>query len=94
MVSAECYRWMTKKTKELANKYSEGRLACIHEGGYCPAYVPFCTHAIVEELSGIETDVEDPFIYAMEGTGYRKLLHHQRKQVDEVKTHLIITEFK
>ena len=90
MVSAECYRWMTKKTKELANKYSKGRMACIHEGGYCPAYVPFCTHAIVEELSGIETDVEDPFIYAMEGTGYRELLSHQKERVDEIARTLYI----
>jgi acetoin utilization deacetylase AcuC-like enzyme len=84
MVSADCYRWMTSKTKELATKYAKGRVVCLHEGGYCMAYVPFCSHAIVEELSGIRTDVEDPFIYAMEGTRYRELLPHQKERIDSI----------
>ena len=89
MVSAGGYRWMTKRIKELAEMYAMGRLVCLHEGGYCPAYVPFCSLAIVEELSGSRTDVEDPFIYAMEGTTYRELLHHQKERVDEVKRKLL-----
>ena len=56
-----------------------------NEGGYCPTYVPFCTHGIIEELSGISTDVGDPFIYAMAGTTYNELLHHQKEMVDEIK---------
>jgi acetoin utilization deacetylase AcuC-like enzyme len=86
MVSADCYRWMTSKTKELAVKYAKGRMVCLHEGGYCMAYVPFCSHAIVEELSGIRTDVEDPFIYAMEGTKYWELLPHQKERVDSINS--------
>jgi acetoin utilization deacetylase AcuC-like enzyme len=85
MVSADGYGWMTKQVKSLADRYAKGRLVCLHEGGYCPAYVPFCSHAIVEELTGITTDVEDPFIYAMAGTTYRELLPHQKARVDEIK---------
>ena len=85
MISAAGYRYMAKVMKNLADEYAQGRLVCLHEGGYCPTYVPFCTHAIVEMLSGIETDVGDPFIYAMAGTGYDKMLPHQKEQVDQIK---------
>ena len=85
MLSTAGYRQMTKTTKELADKYAKGRLVCVHEGGYCPVYVPFCSHAIVEELSGIDTDVPDPFIYAMAGTSYNQLLPHQKERVDDVR---------
>ena len=88
MLSANGYRQMARITKELADKYAKGRLVCLHEGGYCPVYVPFCSHAIVEELAGIETDVEDPFIYAMAGTSYQELLPHQKARVDEIKQYL------
>ena len=91
MLSADGYRYMTKTVRGLADKYAKGRMVCLHEGGYCPTYVPFCTHAIVEELSGIATDVGDPFIYAMAGTTYKELLPHQKERVDEIrKYHMII----
>ena len=87
MLSADGYRYMTKMVKEQADKYANGRMVCLHEGGYCPTYVPFCSHAIIEELSGIKTDVEDPFIYAMAGTTYNKILPHQKEQVDTIKSY-------
>jgi len=85
MLSAEGFRTMTKFVKELANEYANGRLVCLHEGGYCPVYVPFCTLAIIEELSGITTDAKDPFIYALAGTTYNRLLEWQKARVDEVR---------
>ena len=84
MLSAEGYRYMTNAVKQLADKYAEGRVVFLHEGGYCPTYVPFCSHAIIEELSGIPTDVSDPFIYAMAGTTYNTLLPHQQQRIDDV----------
>jgi len=78
MLSVAGYRHMTRELMHLAG----GRLVCVHEGGYCPAYVPFCTHGIIAELSGSKTDVGDPFIYAMASTGYDRLLPHQKAAVD------------
>ncbi|MCL2222957.1 MAG: class II histone deacetylase [Oscillospiraceae bacterium] len=86
MLSAEGYRSMAKTVKSLADKHSEGRMVCLHEGGYCPVYVPFCSHAIIEELCGQKTDVSDPFIYAMAGTPYKRLLSHQKAKVDDIKS--------
>lgn len=55
------FREMTRVIMELANDVCEGRVVAIHEGGYAEAVVPFCGLAVVEQLSGIRTDVEDPF---------------------------------
>jgi acetoin utilization deacetylase AcuC-like enzyme len=77
MLSVAGYRYMTRELMKLTN----GRVVCIHEGGYCPAYVPICTHGIIEELSRKETDVGDPFIYAMAGTGYDKLLPYHETTI-------------
>ena len=85
MLSMEGYRYMVTKMLELASTYAEGRLVCLHEGGYSAEYVPFCTHAIIEAISGIETDVDDPFIYALAGTGYDKMMDHQKMRVDEIR---------
>ena len=49
----------------------------IHEGGYAPAYTPFCGLAVLEELSGISTGVEDPFLPIFAGYGYQELQPHQ-----------------
>ena len=84
MLSTDGYRYMASVIKTLADKYANGRLVCLHEGGYSEGYVPFCAHAIIEELSGITTDVRDPFLYAMAGTTYNELLSHQKKRVDEI----------
>lgn len=89
MVSVAGYRTMTHMVKTLADKHCQGRVVALHEGGYCPVYVPFCSHAIVEVLAGVTTDVKDPFIYALAGTGYDKLQPHQRTAVDHVKHQLM-----
>ena len=83
MVTTEGYRQITRAVKELCTK-----VVCLHEGGYCPTYVPFCTHAIIEELSNIKTEVTDPYLESMAGTAYNKLLPHQKERIDSIKTHL------
>lgn len=62
MVTADGFRQMTDLMIEIAAKHCQGRFVACHEGGYSTAYVPFCSHAIVEEMSGSKTDVKDPFV--------------------------------
>lgn len=33
----------------------------VDEGGYSEVYVPFCGHAVIEELSGSKITASDPF---------------------------------
>lgn len=55
------FRWMTRAMLDVAERHSQGRLVFTHEGGYCPASVPFFGLAVMEELSGIGTDAACPF---------------------------------
>lgn len=63
---AEAFREMTHAVKQLAARHCEGRIVIAHEGGYAEACVPFCGLAIMEELSGHRTAVDDPFYEAFE----------------------------
>ncbi len=60
LATQETFRAMTQKTKALAAEICGGRLVLVHEGGYSEAHVPFCGHAVMEELSGSAIRVPDP----------------------------------
>ena len=47
--------------KDIAERNCSGRLVALQEGGYSPAYVPFCTLRIIEALSGLDSGVPNPF---------------------------------
>jgi acetoin utilization deacetylase AcuC-like enzyme len=74
---SEAYRAMTAMLLEA----SGGRLAMCHEGGYDPAYVPFCGLAILEELSGIRTACADPFLEILQRGPGEVLQPHQETAV-------------
>ncbi len=63
MCTAETYRDMTK----LLMDFSGGRLVAAHEGGYSELYVPFCGHAMLEQMSGSAIAVDDPIKARVEG---------------------------
>jgi len=56
MCSPETYRLMTRMVMDV----TEGRLVAAHEGGYSELYVPFCGHAMLEEMSGSDIRADDP----------------------------------
>jgi acetoin utilization deacetylase AcuC-like enzyme len=87
MLSVNGYRHMTRELMKV-----NSRVVCVHEGGYCASYVPFCTHGIIEELSGAETGAGDPFIYAMAGTGYDKL--RQKQTIDKIAEEIYVAKNK
>ena len=60
LCTAETYREMTARMMEVADRVCDGRLVLVHEGGYSEAYVPFCGHAILEQLSGSPHKAPDP----------------------------------
>ena len=81
MCDGETFREMTKRVKAVAEVLCGGRLALVHEGGYSPAHVPFLGLAVIEELSGIQTGVIDPFAEAIAFHGGNELLPHQATAV-------------
>jgi acetoin utilization deacetylase AcuC-like enzyme len=60
LASAETFRAMTAQIGAVAEELCQGRLILTHEGGYSEAYVPFCGHAVLEELSGSRRKAPDP----------------------------------
>ncbi len=57
---SDSFRAMTEQVQQAADRLCGGKLVMVHEGGYAELYVPFCGLAVMETLSGIRTEVQDP----------------------------------
>lgn len=60
LLHSESYRALARRVLALADAHCDGRVVVVHEGGYAESYVPFCVHAVVEELAGESMNIEDP----------------------------------
>ncbi|WP_112308798.1 class II histone deacetylase [Pseudogemmobacter bohemicus] len=60
LATAETFRLMTRRVMKAARDLCSGRLVLSHEGGYSEVHVPFCGHAVIEELSGSRIHAPDP----------------------------------
>lgn len=58
LCTSETYREMTAMLMAIDNV----RLAAAHEGGYSEVYVPFCGHAVLEQMSGHSIRAKDPLL--------------------------------
>lgn len=89
LLHAGSFREMTRLVKDAADALCGGRLVVVHEGGYAESAVPFCGLAIIETLSGIATEVVDPFeetFIAQQPT--RRVLEYQVAIVDDIAREL------
>ena len=91
MLHSDAYRELTAALLGVADRHAGGRLVVIHEGGYAPAYAPYCGLAVLEELSGIRTAAEDPFLPIFEGYGYQEMQPHQEAVISEAEQLLGLT---
>ena len=82
MCYSETYREMTGMLMASADRLCGGRLVVCLEGGYSPAYIPYCALPVVETLSGVRTEVEDPMLGWVSGIGGQELLPHQAQVID------------
>ena len=62
---------------EVAEDVCDGRMALSHEGGYSASYVPYCGLAVMEQLSGIRTGIDDPFLKSFTTYPGHELMPHQ-----------------
>ncbi len=60
LATAQTFRDMTEMVMDAADTLCDGRLVMAHEGGYSEAYVPFCGHAVLQQMSGSMITAEDP----------------------------------
>jgi acetoin utilization deacetylase AcuC-like enzyme len=85
MVSADGYGRMTRIMLDAADRLCDGRLVLEHEGGYSAELVPFCGLAIMEELSGITTEVRDTILQVFPAhMGQQELQPHQEALIDSI----------
>lgn len=86
------FREMTRMMVAVAERLGHGRLVMIHEGGYSEVYVPFCAIAAIEALTGLQTQVRDPFIEFIEQQRLADdfdRLHRQRVQIQARQLELV-----
>jgi acetoin utilization deacetylase AcuC-like enzyme len=60
LATAGTFRALTARVMEAARRLCDGRLVMVHEGGYSEVYVPFCGHAVLEEMSQAPVTATDP----------------------------------
>ncbi len=66
LCTSETFRALTEMMQDAAADLCGGRLVLAHEGGYSEVYVPFCGHAVIQQLSGSKVHVPDPFLETFE----------------------------
>jgi acetoin utilization deacetylase AcuC-like enzyme len=59
MMTMAGYHHLSSLMVSLADEVCEGRVVMLQEGGYSPAYVPYCTTAAIEPLLGIDLGIVD-----------------------------------
>lgn len=50
---------MTRQLLQSADQLCDGKLVMAHEGVYSEVHVPFCGHAVLQEMSGSSIDAGD-----------------------------------
>lgn len=85
LLHSDSFRAMTERVQEAADRLCGGKLVMVHEGGYAESYVPFCGLAVMEALSGVKTEVEDPLLAFIQQQQPREsFTRFQRQAIDEL----------
>jgi acetoin utilization deacetylase AcuC-like enzyme len=85
MVSSDGYRQMTRLLLSAAERLTGGKIVVVHEGGYSESYVPYCGLAVVEELSGFKTSIDDIWAPLLANWGQQGLQPHQAAAIDKAE---------
>lgn len=83
LLHSETYRTMTQLLKQAAERLCGGKLIMSHEGGYSASYVPYCGLAVMEELSGFRTGIDDPFLGTLKGYVGQELQPWQISEIEK-----------
>jgi acetoin utilization deacetylase AcuC-like enzyme len=84
MLHSDAFRALAQMVLCAADELCHGRLVLAHEGGYCPATVPFFGLAVIEALVGERTEVVDPFVAIHAKAPGQALQPHQRELIDRL----------
>ena len=88
LASASTFRDLTRSTMALADDLCDGKLVLVHEGGYDETYVPFCAHAVLEQLSGSAITAPDPMAATFEARQpCESFQRYQSSVIDALEQH-------
>jgi acetoin utilization deacetylase AcuC-like enzyme len=82
MLYAGVFREMTRKLMTSAKAFGNPPIVMCHEGGYHGSSVAFMGLAVIEELSGHQTGIEDPFDQFLRFTGGQEIQPHQDERIN------------
>jgi acetoin utilization deacetylase AcuC-like enzyme len=86
MVSPDGYGRMARILLDAASRLCDGRVVMAHEGGYSAELVPFCGLAVLEEMSGIATEVRGTILQEFPAhMGQQELQPHQDALIARVE---------
>ena len=84
MLTSHSFRRLAARIVDAAAQSCDGKLVLTHEGGYAPHAVPFHCLAVIEQISGIRTEVIDPYSPPDEAP-VEPLLAHQDAAIGEAE---------
>ena len=89
LAMAQTFGTMTARIKQTATEICDGKLVVVHEGGYSEVYVPFCGHAVLQEMSGSDIHAADPMHKALSNRQPNpRVLAFQKQLIDDMATEL------
>lgn len=92
MLYADVFRQMTRILMKAADSVGNPPIVMCHEGGYHGSSLAFAGLAILEELSGEATGIDDPFAMFIKDMGGQDLQSHQATVISKVEA--LVEEFK
>ena len=87
MLHSDSYREMSERMRALAGDCG-AKLAYVHEGGYSPVLVPFGALAILEDLCGRRSGVDDPFLPRARLIDGQDLSHDQTGYIEAAEANI------
>ncbi len=81
MAHSGTFAMMANHVLAIADKHADGRLIVVHEGGYSTFHVPFCGLAVIEQMTGIASNIKDPYA-SLAMLPYQDLQAHQAAVID------------
>jgi acetoin utilization deacetylase AcuC-like enzyme len=88
MAHSGTFQMMAASVVDAAARHCDGRLVVVHEGGYSTYHVPFCGLAVIEEMTGIRSEVADPFA-TLADLPYQDLQPHQAAVITAAASPLV-----
>lgn len=82
VVTSDGFRMLARGMLDAASTLCDGKIVFAHEGGYSGHYVPFCGIAVLEELTGAASGVDDPYLAFFSAYPQLRLEDWQRDAVD------------